>query len=342
MRHPQSRARSALCLLLSLGCAVVIARAQQDGRRAAGGHVISGRVIDPLGLNITDTALVLEAEGEPRGFAYIKVPVRNDGSFVTPEQPAGTYVLEVVRTPFLPPDSGAVVGLTIVSLTTEDVTGVTVALQRDTVLEGRFRMESDNPAATWPPHIAVSAYLALDGSALRNPIGAEGASGGRFILRNAFGPRVLRPGYTLAPGYPWWPTRVLLNGTDVTNVPTDFSKYPNADLQLVFTQHPARFAGTVRDGQNQPVPGAWVLTWAADRSPPQPWETTSHAVQANANGAFRFSSLPGRYVARAFAPTTFPTADAALQHVAPRATDAVTVDLDERGLQRLDLTIGRQ
>jgi hypothetical protein len=46
-------------------------------------------------------------------------------------------------------------------------------------------------------------------------------------------------------------SRVILNGVDVTNASTDFSAYENAQLEIVFTRHPARIAGTVTDTQGQ-------------------------------------------------------------------------------------------
>ena len=69
-----------------------------------------------------------------------------------------------------------------------------VEVRRDTVIVGRFRMESDNPSAEWPPQIGVNAFLAFDGKPLLNGTVAKGAAEGQFVLRNAFGPRVLRCG----------------------------------------------------------------------------------------------------------------------------------------------------
>jgi hypothetical protein len=114
---------------------------------------------------------------------------------------------------------------------------VVVTIQRDTSITGRFRVESDDPAVAWPPHIHVSAALVLDGLPTANVIAAEGAPAGRFILRNARGPRLLRIGYTLPPGGTrGWVERVVLDGVDITNVPTDFSAHENSGLEVVLTQ----------------------------------------------------------------------------------------------------------
>jgi hypothetical protein len=79
-------------------------------------------------------------------------------------------------------------------------------------------------------------------------------------------PHVLRCGYTLAPGSWWWPSKVLLDGVDITNVPTDFGDAENSRLEVVFTQHPARFTGTVSDVKGQPVPASLVMLFSADRT----------------------------------------------------------------------------
>ncbi len=114
--------------------------------------------------------------------------------------------------------------------------------------------------------------------------GADGAPAGRFVLRNAFGPRVLRSGYTLAPGSSWWPSQVILDGVDITNVPTDFSAHENGRLEVFFTQHPARIAGTVIDADGQPVRAPWILVASADRALWQEWSTTSNVTQGNTTG----------------------------------------------------------
>lgn len=126
------------------------------------------------------------------------VTIAPDGSFVTPPLNAGTYILQLVRTPQSFEHAEAVVGFRIVDVGTSDVSGITVDVRRDTAIRGRFRMESDDPAAEWPTHIGVSAYLALEGMPLGPGIHAEGAPAGEFVLRNAFGPRVLRCGWALA------------------------------------------------------------------------------------------------------------------------------------------------
>ena len=67
---------------------------------------------------------------------------------------------------------------------------------------GRFRMDTDNPRAEWPPHIVVNAFLAIDGKSLSGAAITEGGPGGTFTLRGVRGPRLLRCGYSLHPTVP--------------------------------------------------------------------------------------------------------------------------------------------
>lgn len=177
---------------------------QPTGRR----YTISGRVSDPHNLRPAEGVLMLGSQqGESVGYGLVSV--RRNGTFVTHPVAPGNYVLKVVRTPHSAAHPATDVGLTIVEVREADVTGVVVEVRPDTALVGKFRMISDNRAAPWPPHIVVNAFLAMRDSPLLDGVVAEGSQGGKFVLRNAFGTRVLRAGYTLAPGASWWPSRVL-------------------------------------------------------------------------------------------------------------------------------------
>jgi hypothetical protein len=131
----------------------------------------------------------------------------------------------------------------------------------------------------------------------------------------------------------------LLNGADVTDVPTDFSAHEGDQLEFVFTQHPARLAGTVRDEAGRPVGGAWILAFGADPAQWQRWSATSHAVQADAQGAFRIASPSGRYLVRAFPRAAFASDRAALHQIGRSALGAVSVDLAPRELKALKLAL---
>ena len=148
--------------------AVAIPLGQRAGIDDLGGHVISGRVVDPYQLRPEGAVLMLRERMRDQSSSAALIAVAPDGSFSTPRRRPGQYVLEVVRTPFSATKAAQVVGLTTVSLGTRDVPGVTVEVRRDTALTGRFRMESDNPKAQWPSH-TTSASTPMDSSRSFSP-----------------------------------------------------------------------------------------------------------------------------------------------------------------------------
>jgi hypothetical protein len=331
------RMRFVLAMFITLVQPVTLT--PQAGVPSVAGYFISGRVDDPYHLRPEGAILMLGRETDSGSFNSTPVPIGPNGSFVTGPVNPGTYVLKVIRTPHSVAKRATVVGFTLVEVDAADVVGVTVVIRRDTAITGTFRMESDNPTAVWPPHIVVNAFLALDGAPLLDSEVAEGASGAKFILRNAFGPRVLRCGYTLPPGNWWWPSQVLLDGVDITNVPTDFSEHENGVLEVMFTQHPARIAGSVTDSAGVPVPSAWILVSAADRRLRQRWATTSTIAQADTRGRFSVAVLPGQYVVTPVSASRFGSWNAARQ-APPPESGGLAIEVKKRAVTTVTLTVG--
>ena len=153
------------------------ARASSRPRREPG-YVIAGRVVDPHRTPAGGGRFNARPREENGGFSSSPVPVAADGSFVTSKLRPGTYVLEVVRTPYSP---------------TNPCRGCRSehrdCRQRRTYLESRsrsgaiprsqaaFRMESDNPDAEWPTHIVVNAFLALEGMPFLGRQSRRGSTG---------------------------------------------------------------------------------------------------------------------------------------------------------------------
>jgi len=320
----------------------------QNSRPAANGHTISGRVVDPHQLRREDLTLMVGRRDDDRStfdgssFGSFHVRLNADGSFVTPRLDPETYVLELIRTPHSASERAMPVGLTIVPLATSDISNVTVEVRRDTALTGTFRMETDNPAAEWPTHIHVLANLALDGMTFLGSIGADGAPGGKFVLRNAFGPRVLRCGYTLAEGSRWWPSQVMLDGVDITNVPIDFSNHENGQLEVVFTQHPPRIRGTVTDKLGHPVRAPWILVAPADPALRQHWSSMLHATQGNTRGEFSLAVAPGRYIVTAVQQDRFPSYTTAQRSILPMTSNGLSVQVRARDIKDVDVPIQNQ
>ena len=132
-------------------------------------------------------------------------------------------------------------------------------------------MRGDDPAAKWPSFIHVIA-IPITGDAAAAGVTSEGAPNGEFVLRDAFGPRSSAQGYTRERGVRWSFAAVLLDGVDVTDVPTDFSAKPDATLEVVFTQNPAVIDGTVTTAAGEPAAVAWVVVLSANAAL---WPTTT-------------------------------------------------------------------
>ncbi len=302
-------------------------------------RIISGRVIDsrggppPSGLELT-----VGTEQEDSSFSSARIAMAADGSFTTAPLAPATYVLQLSHPGRLTPGEPDLEGeLRTVRITTADVSGVVLRTRPPYALTGRFRMESDNPAAAWPPVIVVTAFVAADGTGFLGASTAEGASGGRFILRDVYGPRVLRCGYRQDGRSRWWPGHVLLDGVDITDVPTDFSAAQGRRLEIVFTQHPPRVAGTVTDSHGHPVSQAWVVSVPADPAVRQRWSARVNAVQADVKGVFDFASLPGRYLVTAVRPRMWLSRDDLLKDLERVARGAAPVELKDR--QRASVAI---
>ena len=124
---------------------------------------ISGRVEELYpGLGL----MLGSAKGET-SYAKVAVPVAPDGAFVTRPLASGVHVLELVEPSSPEPTSR---GVRIVHVTSSDINGIVLRPLPRYALTGRFRMESDNRAAVWPPHIVVDRdhdrlYVKATGSA---------------------------------------------------------------------------------------------------------------------------------------------------------------------------------
>ena len=299
---------------------------------------IRGRVIDPYQLRPQDLALMVKQfTGESGWLTLRPIPIGADGSFMMDGLGPGPYLLELIRTPHSAPATP--VGLTLVSVETSDLSNVTVEVRRDTAVTGTFRMDSDNPAAVWPTSIGVSAWLALDGMTLLGSKGADGAPGGRFVLRNAFGPRVLRCHYELAPGSKWWPSIVTLDGVDITNVPIDFSEHETGRLEVFFTQNPARIRGLVRNWSGGPVRAPWILIAAAEPALRQEWSSMLYAIQGSTRGEFSIAVTPGHYRVAAFLPETFTSNEDARRNVLRRTSTGLSIEVKTREIKDVSVTI---
>lgn len=339
MRNTSSiRSAARLAILLCCASMMLVVLSHRVYSSSDVRHVISGHVRDPHHLLPQGAVLLVRAQ-DNGAISGTRVSLAQDGSFVTAPLASGTYVLEVARGQYPAPDWNIVIGLQIVRVGEADLSGVSIEVRRDTAITGRFLMEGDKSLAEWPKSIVVNAFLALDGTPMWHGVGTNGTPGKNFVLRNAFGPRVIRCGYVLSRGHAWWPSKVTLNGKDITNVPTDFSLHEDGQLEVAFTKTPARIAGTVTDADGEPVAAPWIIVNAAEPALWQHWATTSDVTRGDARGRFALPMLPGTYHVNAVPQTAFDSVKAARKAALQFASAGVKVSLNDQEVKNVTLTV---
>ena len=197
---------------------------------------VSGRVLTSTGTPPHNLVLMVGHE-EGDGFSSSGADLAEDGTFVAERLAPGRYLLYVG--PGAEPTriaAGFEAGFAVVTIRDKDVDSVQIRTQPTYSIHGRVRFDAADVLATHP-RVHVMAPLAVDGIG----IGAGSQSvavepDGSFVIDNVVGPVVIRSGYEWPDdGSRWWPGAVLLDGRDITDVPTDFSKAAG-QLEYVLTQ----------------------------------------------------------------------------------------------------------
>lgn len=282
--------------------AAVIAAAAQ----ATSLYTISGRVQDAHGRLPPRSVLSVCSARDDGVSGCEPVQLSDEGHFTTPRKAPGTYVLNVGPPMSLGHDDPSIEGgLAVVQLGAAHVTDVSIVTSAYT-LRGRFVTPAGAPLVKPPSQLHVLGELVLGDRSYA--VGARTAiaeSDGGFTISNLFGRRVLRAGYISNPGH-WRFSAVRLDGQDITDAPTDFSRRPNARLEVVFSEDPpSQLEGTVTDAAGNVASGAWVVLFSADPALWTHWASTTSIQQTVSEGRFSQPVRPGRYLVAAIPPTAY-------------------------------------
>jgi hypothetical protein len=303
------------------------------------------------------TGTVVNGRGEPVPRADIQVARRDPfgqltsvGATMDPQArfsvgnlPPGEYRL-VARSP----DPGAAgpgvprayaeMAIEMVTVGRADVTGLRLALRPGTTITGTIAY--DAPAAA-PARLRVMT-AAPDRWRSSVADASVDAVGNSFTLRNVSGERLIR---VYAPSGGWTLKSVLLNGRDVTDVPTRFGPQDDGRLQVVLTSRAASIEGTVmarETAAGQYSGGGLVVLFGQD---PVHWFGRSimfRTMPIGPDGTFRIYHLrPGRYFALALPPsraTGIAEPPREVFEAMTREATSVTLGADERS--KLELRIG--
>jgi len=183
-------------------------------------------------------------------------------------------------------------GVMTLSVTGEDVSGLTIVTRRPAILNGAFVADS-GVSRPLPRNLRVTQRAISTAGGISMTMGNGGGSG--FQLVGMTGPFVLS-----AVGVPdgWTVKRMLLNGRDVIDEPIDLNGQ-NGTLEIVMSDRPSSVIGTVQS-RGGPLDRA-VVIFPDDASK---WTFPSRYVKttrADADGRFLVRDLPAgeRYLAAA-------------------------------------------
>jgi hypothetical protein len=156
---------------------------------------------------------------------------------------------------------------------------------------------------------------------------------GRFTLENLFGSVLVR----VSGGSGWWLDRVLLDSTDITDVPMELPASSDR-LVVVLTREGASLSGATTTADGKPAVDASVVVFSADEARWQPRASTTRTAVA-ADGKYLIQALkPGRYLAMAVPRNTL-TLSAGPEYFKLLAEHATPVVLGDREQKTLNLQV---
>ncbi len=327
-----------LVIAASLLIAPSIARAQAQT------FAVSGRVLTSSGATLQGkNHFILISHGDHDHSTSGTHPIEEDGSFHC-DLPPGRYLFtagaELTAKGETRPLEDR--GFTAVTVSKAAVPGVIIQMRPRVRVRGRARYDAEKSGTTYPS-VNIFSVPAFDGLGI--PPGEENArwfgNDGTFELVVGAVPVVIRNGYSTGPDL-WWPGPVLLDGRDITDVPTDFSK-THGELEVVFTQRPVGVFGVVTEETTQlPAENASVLIFPEEVAQRQPWAEGTRLISADSNGQFWKTLSAGRYLAIAFPRGTFASPNGVFRDLNAweKLATPFTIDPERRGA-RVHLTLSR-
>ena len=260
--------------------AVTVASGQEQSgidvrMRAAPARRISGRVIGPDGPVGGIALRLITEDSSATGVAIWNVAgdtpqalTDGNGEFTFIGVAPGAYTLRVLRSnepadPVLWAAQPMTVGAD------DDVTGLTVIMQRGATISGRVIFEGTEPA---PPAAALAGItiraepMPDTPGALMRPIGwaIHPEQSGRFVSGEMVpGPYVIEVA-NLPAG--WVTKSVTVGGRNATGRTFDLTSAATSDVIVTFTDKVSSLTGTARDASGMPESEATIVVFPVDKS----------------------------------------------------------------------------
>jgi hypothetical protein len=190
-------------------------------------------------------------------------------------------------------------GTVRVDVSTTDLDNVMVPMRRGETVTGEIAFEGEPP----PRFNATVSFQPVQRSMFGLP-GRSEVKESTFTVRDLFGPVVVR-GSVFGTPTPWALKAVLLEGRDITDVPTAFTAAHSGRLQLVFSSALPTLEGIVLDDSGKPAQSAQIVVFSEDEDG---WVPMSSRIRSTVigrdDGKFTMRGLrEGRYYVVALSTT---------------------------------------
>ena len=261
---------------------------------------ISGIVRDSQGRPLTSVMLTVRSQSGGPGMSMRSLAgINPDGTFSLGNIPPGEHWLEV-----LPRGSGEESASVAVTAGGQDITGLVITTHPGATISGQVVFDGA-PAPGKSLRIMPSAPDPFGPQPSRIFDGTQGVvdENGTFQLRGMFG-RAIFNVTPMSPGtgLPNWSVKsVMLNGQNITDVPTDVSALSDsARLEIVVTDKRTTVSGVVRGARGETVSDYTVVIFPQSLKEGMLAARYTRVARPDQQGRFEVRGLPpGDYVAAA-------------------------------------------
>lgn len=209
-----------------------------------------------------------------------------DGEFTIPANPPGRYQIQASVYP------EGFFGTAEVEFSGRDIT-TSIVLLPGVTISGRIIYDGKTPA---PPFSAASPFLrrsqfAIGGGTYRIE------TDGRITFANVV-PGQYRLSINGRPPEGWILRSVIINGTDVSDIPFDVTRGTNIDnLDFILTDRPAEISGVLQNADGSPATDYVLVVFSGDPRYRLAPSRRTHHVRPDINGRFIVRNLPaGEYL----------------------------------------------